>query len=344
MMHTQSGSPSNGGRETIAMPRCLLVVCWFACGVGLWHGMVDRLEAEDAGPLLAGRTIPAPTLGGMQFWADELFFHEWRIQRNVMTGHCRLLDGAAFRHAWGTYEQCLAALNEIKSRQNLPPMAGKAVLVLHGLGDSRLTMSRLAKYLQEQGGYTVFNVSYPSTRGTIADYARSLDNILKNLNGIEEVNFVAHSLGNIVIRRYLGDCATSAGSPGPDPRIKRFVMLGPPNHGSIAANAFADNPLFTAVLGQPGQELGREWAWLEGSLATPSCEFGIIAGGLENSQGFNPLLPGDDDGIVTVESTCLDGSADFVVVPVLHAWLMNDSRVQRYTLNFLKTGRMRKAE
>ena len=36
---------------------------------------------------------PVPTLGGMQFWADELFFHQWRIQRNVITGHCRLLDG-----------------------------------------------------------------------------------------------------------------------------------------------------------------------------------------------------------------------------------------------------------
>jgi len=69
-----------------------------------------------------------------------------------------------------------------------------------------------------------------------------------------------------------------------------------------------------------------------------------FAGGLDNAQGFNPLLPGDDDGIVTVESTRLDGSADFVVVPVLHACVMNDFRVQRYTPNFLKTRRMRNAE
>lgn len=325
------------------MSRYLLVVCWLACELGPWGDDVGRLAAEEFGPLSAGQSIPAPTLGGMQFWADELFFHEWRIQRNVVTGHCRLLDRTAFRHAWGTYEQCLAALDEIKRRQNLPPMTGKAVLVLHGLGDSRWTMARLAKYLEEQGGYTVFNVSYPSTRETIAQYARSLDNILRNLQGIEEINFVAHSLGNIVVRRYLGDCLTPAGHE-PDPRIKRFVMLGPPNHGSIAANALANNPLFTAVLGKPGQELGREWAWLEGSLATPPCEFGIIAGGLGNPHGFNPLLPGDDDGIVTVESTRLDGSADFVTVPVLHSCLMNDHRVQRCTLTFLRTGRFRNAE
>ena len=33
------------------------------------------------------------TLGGVLLWGDELFFHDWRIQRHVITGHCRLLDG-----------------------------------------------------------------------------------------------------------------------------------------------------------------------------------------------------------------------------------------------------------
>ena len=46
--------------------------------------------------------FPMPTLGGKQFWADELFFHQWRIQRNVFTGHCRLLDEHDLRHASGT--------------------------------------------------------------------------------------------------------------------------------------------------------------------------------------------------------------------------------------------------
>ncbi|MGQ9575532.1 MAG: hypothetical protein ACUVUC_09450 [Thermoguttaceae bacterium] len=40
-----------------------------------------------------------PTLGGKQFWADELLFHQWRIQRNVLTGHCRLLVGRKLMRA-----------------------------------------------------------------------------------------------------------------------------------------------------------------------------------------------------------------------------------------------------
>ncbi|MEX2316997.1 MAG: hypothetical protein WD669_07590, partial [Pirellulales bacterium] len=44
------------------------------------------------------------TAGGKQFWADLWFFHEWRIQRNALTGHYRLLDGANYRRASGTLE------------------------------------------------------------------------------------------------------------------------------------------------------------------------------------------------------------------------------------------------
>jgi len=300
------------------------------------------LLAEEPISSEANREIvPMPTLGGKQFWADELLFHQWRIQRNVLTGHYRLLDGNSLRHASGTFDECRAVLEDVKRRGNLPPMHGKAVIVLHGLAHSRTAMNELAKYLEEKGGYAVVNVGYPSTRGAIADHARSLGRVIENLDGVEEINFVAHSMGNIVIRCYLAQQTDPAGGRQPDRRIKRFVMLGPPNQGSEAATALADNELFKALLGQAGQELGREWVWLAGNLATPRCEFGIVAGGLGNEHGFNPLLPGDDDGVVTVESTRLEGAKDFVVVPVLHLPLIYSQRVQEYTLRFLQTGRFR---
>ena len=282
--------------------------------------------------------VPVPTMGGLQFWADELFFHGWRIQRRVTEGHCRLLDGNYLRHASGTYQECLAKLDEIRKERNLPPMQGKAVLVLHGLGRSRNSMLLLSEYLERSGGYTVFNVGYPSTRQSIGDHAKALAKIIENLDGIERISFVGHSLGNIVIRHYLADQTDEATGRRPDPRIERFVMLGPPNHGSIAATRFADSRVFTSVLGEPGQQLGREWVWLESDLATPQCEFGIIAGGLGNEQGFNPMLPGDDDGVVTLESTRLARATDFLVVPVLHTLLPNDPRVMKYTLSFLNHG------
>lgn len=281
---------------------------------------------------------PMPTLGGTQFWADELVFHHWRIQRNVLTGHCRLLDGNQFRHASGTYDECFDKLQDIKREKQLPPMRGKAVITLHGLGLNRGVMVPIGRYLEKHGHYTIVNVGYPSTRRGIEDHARSLAHVIENLDGITEINFVAHSLGNIVVRRYLADQTDESAGRRPDPRIKRFVMLGAPNHGAKAADALGDSAVFQFVLGDSAQQLGPEWAWMEDSLATPECDFGIIAGGLKNGRGFNPLLPGDNDGMVTVRSTKLAGARDMAVLPVVHTMLIYDPRVHERTLRFLQHG------
>lgn len=272
-----------------------------------------------------------PTLGGKQLWADEVFFHDWHIQRNVFTGHYRLLDGSQHRHASGTLDQCRARLEEIRRERNLPPMAGPAVIVMHGLMRSSAAMAQMSRMLREQGKYTVFNVGYPTTRGTVEEHAARLRGIIAGLDGVTELNFVAHSLGNIVIRCYLGEGK-------PDPRIKRMVMLGPPNNGARLAEMLTRTGVFELVAGKAGSQLAKGWTELTPKLATPECEFAIIAGGRGDAKGYNPVLKGDNDLIVDVESTRLAGAADFAVLPVIHATMMDDPQVHEYTLRFLQQG------
>ena len=162
--------------------------------------------------------------------------------------------------------------------------------------------------------------------------------VIEHLDGISEINFVAHSLGNIVVRHYLGDQSDPQHGRRPDGRIRRFVMLGPPNQGSIAATTLADNMIFRYAAGPSGQQLGAQWAQIQPHLVTPACEFGIIAGGRLDGKGFNPLLSGDNDGLVTVESTKLAGAADFLVVPVLHSSLVDEPRVMQLCVRFLEHG------
>lgn len=327
------------------MRRRFLLVCTATTALALAGQRGPSAEPPPEGPEPAQQSwmsiedVPMPTMGGTQLWADELFFHRWRIQRNVLTGHYRLLDGNNLRHAWGTYEHCRAKLEEIRKESELPPMTGKAVVLLHGLGGTRMEMSRMAKYLEEEGKYTAFNIAYPSTRRGIADHSRSLAKVVESLEGMEEINFVGFSMGNIVIRHYLADQEAAAAGRPPDPRLKRFVMIGPPNNGSLAATRLGDNRLIQTLLGKPSQELGREWVWLEENLGTPPCPFGIIAGGRGNDEGFNPMLPGDDDGLVTVASTRLAGASDFVLVPTVHMLLSLDRKVMEYALCFLREGR-----
>jgi pimeloyl-ACP methyl ester carboxylesterase len=301
------------------------------------------LPARGAEPLEGFPAFRLPnlevgTLGGKQFWCDELHFHRWRIQQNAFTGHCRLLDARDRRHAWGTLAACEEKLAQIRRDDALPAMKGKGVIVLHGLFRTSGSMGKLCTHLESTGEFTTFNVTYPSTQGDVAAHARALGRLVKRLEGIEEIHLVGHSLGNIVVRHYLADETDPATGRKPDPRIKRIVMLGPPNHGSPVADVAAGVHGVTWVAGESLEMLGPKWKELEPRLATPACEFGILAGGRGDGQGYNPLLPGDDDATVTVESARLEGARDFRRLPVIHSFLMEDKRVLDATLRFLKHG------
>jgi hypothetical protein len=158
---------------------------------------------------------------------------------------------------------------------------------------------------------------------------------------VTDISFVAHSLGNIVIRRFLHDYYRRTDS-GPDGvRVDRVVMLGPPNNGSELAQRLPRGPLVRAIMGGSFVDLSKGWQSLERRLATPRCQFGIIAGGRGDDDGRDVLLRGDDDWIVSVRETKLPGARDFVVLPVYHGVMMNDATVRQCTLRFLRHGYFR---
>lgn len=174
---------------------------------GVFVGLVlaGSLAAQDA-PSSAPANFPTGTFGGQQFWSDELVFRDWRIQQNVLTRHYRLLDDRDFRMAWGTFEQCQAKFDELRRERELAPLDGKAVILLHGLSRTRDAMGGIARHLADEG-YTPLNVSYASTRRSLDDHAASLARIIAALDGVDEINFVGHSLGNLIVRRYLGEAS-----------------------------------------------------------------------------------------------------------------------------------------
>jgi len=291
-----------------------------------------------SGDANAPPNFPTATLGGSQFWSDELVLHGWRIQQNALTGHYRLLDDKDFRRAWGTYDQCAAALGDLKIREKLPAVEGRTLIALHGLFRSRDQMEGIGQYLAEQGDYSLINVGYASTRRSLDDHAQSLARVIDSLKGATEIDFVCHSLGNLVVRRYLGEANHDQPKWKPDPRIRRIVMLGPPNNGARFAQLFKDNKLYAVVAGPSGKQLSESWDEAQKLLAVPQVEFGILAGGKIGKVPTNPLVPGDDDWLVSVEETRLPGARDFRVVPCLHGELMDDAQVRECALCFLKQG------
>lgn len=292
------------------------------------------------------RVMPSlrlPTMGGIQFWADLRWHAGYRVQRNTLLKTCRLLDDRSQLVVLGTREECLARMEaEVGNRPACPPDA-EIVVLLHGLLGFRQAMSGLGDYLHDEGGYTIVNLSYPSTQGEVAEHAACLAEVIDHLraSGARRIHFVAHSLGNLVVRRYFFALAEQRDEPNDGTGFGRMVMLGPPNLGSQFAKTRGIDLAAQLVGGVAGSQLASKWKDLEPELATPPLEFGIVAGGLGNSVGLNPLLPGDDDGVVAVDETRLPGAADFILVPANHSALMLSSQARDYTLRFLREGRFR---
>ena len=323
------------------------MIVWLAVGcvtvLPRAHGQDPRHEAAGAeGNDEEAEDLPPNwkfgTLGGKQFWSDELIHGGWRIQRNVLSGHFRLLDADNQRRAWGSWEGCHEQWESLRKSVNVPPLRPKVVILVHGLNRSRSSLSGLAEYLNKHSTLEVLNFGYASTRVPLKDDAKSLALVISRLEGVKEISFVAHSMGNLVVRHFLHDQLVAARGLGNDPRIQRFVMLAPPNNGAALAGRFQYDPTFRILFGTGGQQFTTQWEELRKHLAVPPCPFGIIAGGAEDGSERSPLLEGNDDLVVTVEETRLPGAADFVILPVIHSFIMDDPRVQEYTLRFLEKG------
>lgn len=296
--------------------------------------------------------IPVKTAGGIFFWGDVLFSNGWYIQKNVATETYRLLDASAVQRAYGTFHECKSRLDEIQVEEGILPMTGTVVIILHGFGANSIMTKDLGDWLRERKTHDhVFCMAYPSTMQGILDHAQMLDSVVRNLPPtVSRIDFIGHSLGSLVIRRYLsGPLEEDWQVPenrmefrqqfSPDPRMGRFVMLGPPNHGAIIAEKVIGNsPVRRFFSGESGDELGTKWKETEKSLGIPCCPFMIVAGGRNNKIGYSLLIPGDDDGIVSTEGTMLEGTEKWVLFNVIHNELLQSPAVFNVVERFLLRG------
>lgn len=214
----------------------------------------------------------------------------------------------------------------------------EGVLLLHGIMRSSKCFGRLRQHLEQQG-YLAFPVDYPSSRITIEQAAQQIEEVVQSLVELKRLHVVTHSMGGLVLRRWFGAYWDTYQQRELTERFGRVVMLGTPNQGAELADILHPFPPFRWLFGPAGGELRRRIELNPAQLPIPPVPFGIIAGGRgEGTWGYNPLLPGDNDGTVTVASTQLTGACDFLRVPALHMWLMREPKVFEAIDHFLAEG------
>ena len=201
------------------------------------------------------------------------------------------------------------------------------VVYVHGLwmsgGESLLLRRRLA----HEFGLRVHPFRYAAAASTMTEITARLQRFVRDLNATR-LHFVGHSLGGLVIYRFLERFA--------DQPAGRVVFLGTPAVASRAAVQASHIRLLAQLMGRSvGDELlrPRERRW---SMDRP---LGIIAG--TQPVGFGQFVAHFDeacDGTIGVSETRLPGATDHITLPVSHLGMLVSARVARETGTFLRQG------
>ncbi|MDJ0614892.1 MAG: alpha/beta fold hydrolase [Rhizobiaceae bacterium] len=204
------------------------------------------------------------------------------------------------------------------------------VVLLHGIFRSSAHMEEIEEVL-EQKGFTVHNLDYPSTEFPLEQLASMVATDLRQkIDPSKPVHFVGYSMGGIVTRIVLNKYR-------PD-NLGRVVQLASPNGGSEVADFLKENWFYETFYGPAGQQLVTKDAGIEALMGKVDYPLGVVAGNFSIDPVSSAIIPGEDDGKVSVQSTKVSGMLDHVTVYASHTFFPQNKTVQSQTLNFLKFG------
>jgi len=211
------------------------------------------------------------------------------------------------------------------------------VILIHGLARTSRSFNKMAKCLK-MNNYAVTNINYPSRKFSIETLTEQhLSNAVTHCqaNGAQRIHFVTHSMGAILVRYYLRHHTL--------PELGHVVMLSPPNKGSEIVDRLGKLRLFEFINGPAGQQLGTSPHSLSNQLGSVNYSVGIITGNRTINFILSLLIPGENDGKVSVERAKVTCMTDLLVVPHTHPMILRSQTVIRQTLHFLNNGKFLKS-
>ncbi len=256
----------------------------------------------------------ARTLGGLLFWRDVAIAQDWRVQVHVKNGRARLLDPEDRLVLTAAQTVCEAALRENIARL---PARKSVVVIVHPMAGGRRWMNPTRARLR-QLGLTSESFGYASLMEDVPVHANALSGVIGGWDDVTEVSFVTLSLGGPVVAAMLAQSSAWRSRI----TVRSLVMMGPPAQGAALARIGVKLPGPRAVLGPGLDTLAAAPMPTHGLVDIPIL---IIAGKIPIG---NPLLSGDDDGIVRVSETRIDVPHTHIIVTATHAGLQRNKTAQ----------------
>jgi pimeloyl-ACP methyl ester carboxylesterase len=204
------------------------------------------------------------------------------------------------------------------------------VILIHGIFNIKYCMAWMAHYLKKKNNEVIL-FGYPSTKYAIPDLVEWMHPKIKDLmtDPNQSIHFVCHSMGGLLLRAYLEKYQV--------PNLSKVVFLGTPNQGSELADwlHLRLNKLYAFLFGPAGFQLQ--------TTQTPQLfkrpvdfELGVIMG---NKPGIKlGCFKGENDGMVSVESSKVAGMKDHLILPTSHTLLLIDKITLFQIDYFLKNG------
>lgn len=273
------------------------------------------------------------TFGGGHLWEDVFFYQKWRIQRNYTSKVYRLLDPWDIRRHKGTFEECRRAFVKFIEIYEISRQKGHMIIMLHGLSGNKNMFKPLWRKALEEG-FMAAAINYPSTRKHIDSHVRQLDFLLNNLEDVNEVSFVSHGAGGLILRKLLNNRSLWRERL----KIRRIVQISPPNKGSRFFSKLGNWAIFRWWLGPMLQECSPEKVKLIPNFPK-SAEFGILYAdyALRGLAAFLPRL--FREKLPSPKEADLPGAKESIFIKNIHKNPFNNRKVVNATVNFLKNGR-----
>jgi hypothetical protein len=196
-------------------------------------------------------------------------------------------------------------------------MPATRIVLVHGMGRTPLSMWRLARTLR-QAGFATEQFGYFAASQSIDSIVTRLRARLEQMSG--DYIVVGHSLGGLLLRAAIGSLPPSARRP------RRIIMLATPNHSPRLARRFERAWWYRLLNGDAGKLLADESRLDAIPAVDVPCT--IIAGTRGINGRWSPFRGDANDGIVSIDEAQLAGADEWITLPLMHPFIMNDKRVR----------------